>query len=445
MSLSNGCAKFLHTQESVSPFEVQYMTGYLHHMFPDFERHSVNATDAEVLAQISEHAHKAAGEPWCWKGATNKGDALRLFGLSQLRKYYSENTVVVGSTLKDEIRLVGKDARLFRPQDVSSYVEGSTLYYHQNEYLMKAHESPIFIKFVVPGLDIPKMFDNLEQLHGQNFASDGIQWDSHYPLILAAIIAEFRSCGELDPLRVQRYYSMMYNGFTSVLDGIVHLVGQPSGHYNTSVDNSLAHLLMFALHACRKHWTYEELDREVRYYTCGDDLIWSTLSDDFIPSELERTYNSVGMYLEFESYVSKDVNQLTFVGVRSVEYTHRGITQKLFTMVSDKSWASLHILKRKVKPLDQLAKIASLAILWFCDSHRFEHAVNTFHQVLTSFTTQGVLRDGDPVVKGLKRVLDKDYLFNTYCSWEKAERSRFPLTFKPSGHTSGGLKGCLRL
>lgn len=447
-SMHNGVAKFDHKQRLLSTSEIEYALGVLHDLFPLLEEFSSLADQDQVEAALAEHAEKSAGEPWRCAGLYSKGRTYQQYGLSQLEEYYRTNTSVISSTLKDELRLEGKDSRLYRPQDVSSYIEGCRLFLSQNEYLSETGKSPVFCRFQVPGQDVVRMFDSLRNFEGKNFAADGSQWDARFPLIVAAIIAQFRIDGGLDRERVERYYSQMYNGFTMVFNEYFNLAGQPSGHFNTSIDNSLGHIIVMSVHACRSGLTIEQFISQVKYYCCGDDLIWSTIVPIFFPHELERTYNSLGMFLTFQSYDSLPVDDLIFVGVKSA-YTKFGEqTVRLFSLVSDRSFAALHCHKKvtEKRPIDKLAKFASLAILWFCDDERYSLAKEMFFQTLASLVSKNRLSRSDPRVKGLASVLNRRRLFRMYMGWESKKAVSFSavLDFKPSGYDIGGLKRACR-
>jgi len=450
LSLYNGVAKFEHPQCFGSHAEALFALEVLEAVFPFLEHHTQLAEDSVVLELLEDKKHKAAGDPWRIQGAHSKGEALRKFGLSQLEEFYRGDTSVIGSTLKDELRPIGKDARLFRPQDVSSYIEGARLFHSQNMYLTETHRSPVFCRFVVPGQDVVQMFCSLRRHGGENFAADGAQWDAHFPLFVASILAEFRISGGLPRDRVERYYQQMYSGYTLVFDELLNLPGQPSGHFNTSVDNSLCHIVLMAIHAFRHHFSLEQFLREVKYYSCGDDLVWSTRSPLFRPVELEKTYNSLCVYLEFQSFDSLPVEELVFVGVKLTKRTFGGREFELFTLVSPRSFASLHIHKRKTirSPLLKLAKFASLAILWFCDVDRYKLARNMFEQELAHCVRKGSLSPADPVVVGLWGATQERRLLHQYLGWEFKQHEEFSvsLSFGPSWNSRGGLsESCRRL
>lgn len=450
LSLSNGIAKFEHAQVNGSNQEVSFALSCLEYLFPLLWMDSNLSTEEEIKTLLEEKKSKAAGEPWRIERIHNKGQALERVGLGRLAEYYNSFDSVISSTLKDELRLKGKDARLFRPQDVASYIEGATLFHHQNQHLTIPLVGPIFVRFQVPGQDIPMMFASLEQHNKEGFAADGSQWDAHFPLFCASIIAEFRiRCG-LPRDRVERYYTQMYGGYTLCSNEILQLIGQPSGHFNTSVDNALCHIVLLSIHAFRLGMTVQQFIANLKFYCCGDDLVWTTTDHGFYPSEIEKTYNSFEVYLEFQSYQPLPIDDLIFVGVKRANKTVGSRTFKLFSLVSPRSFASLHVHKRKTlkNPLLKLAKFASLGILWFCDEERYTLVCELFRQELAHLIRKHKVCAADASVIGLMRAFSPDRLLKQYMHWEHKAKSEVNLVlqFGSSGNTSGDLnKPCRRL
>lgn len=420
LSFWNGVAKFQHGQCTCTTEEAQFALEYLNHLFPDLASYSVESKDEEVLEQIREKFDRAAGYPWCELGASTKQQAVDKYTLVQLKEYYDSNTSVVGATLKDELRELGKDARFFRPQDVSSYVEGHRLFSHQNDYLTRIHASPVFCRFITPGQDLPFMLRSLEQFSHDCYAADGSQWDANYPLVVAAIVATFRSQFFSPAMvkRVRRYFAMMYNGYTNCGGHLLNLVGQPSGHYNTSVDNCLAHLVLMAIHASRKGLKIEDIDDNIFYRCCGDDLIWSDKNGLFSPIELHATYISMGVYMEFESLEPQRVPSLTFVGVQPMYSVVNGVRTLLYALTTGRANASLYCNKKGMKPIDVVNKVCNIAQLLFADRERFDIACRAVRDLLTEFVKQQKLSLLDVQVVGLLRSIHPDTLARRYLSWE---------------------------
>lgn len=421
VSLWNGLGKFLHPQYNMTNEEASFALAFLDSLYPLMEMNSQIISDPDEIKAVCFdplHSDKASGYPWYAMGAPTKGEALEKFGLDQIRSYYQNYTSVIGATLKSEIRPVGKDARLFRPQDVSSFVEGAELFYHQNIYLMaQYHHAPVHCQYVTPGTDIPLAFARLESFHGSCYGADGSQWDAHFSLSVAALIAQWRSKFS-DPKRVNRYYSQMYNGYTNVGGNLLNIVGQPSGHYNTSVDNSLGHCVAFAIHAFRAGLTLEELLTNVFFKCCGDDLIWSDRTNNFTPRLLSETYASLGMYLEFNSLEPSDPYDLPFVGVEFHKRTVRGRLVRCYAIRSSRAKAIFALRKKNNNDLMELAKYSSLCQLTFGDELTYNLIKRATMEFVTDAARRGTLSLIDPAVRGLLSAMQPSVLEIAYFGFE---------------------------
>jgi len=410
----NGCQNFLHPHGTLTFDAFCYILGYLLHVFPFIKQFSSLSSDKEVEDIIAKHAQKSAGDPFIEQGYPEKLVALKYFGLAGLRKIYGQYMSVIAQTLKDEIRDITKDARLFRPQDVGSYQEGATLFNHQNEYLMsRPLDTPIFLKFSTPGPMISQLF---QSLWGLIYAADGRKWDAHFPLVFAMIIAVFRSTDE-NRERVFDYYARMYNGYTSVRGWLMRLAGNPSGHFNTSVDNCLGHMCFFAYHSYKHKLTYAQVDDVVEYHCCGDDLLWCTESEIFSPKNIENTYNEMEMYLEFESYEPSPIYDLSFVGSTPVDYQYYCRKLLLYHGRPNKLSAKFKIRRIKAQPIDTLSKMVSICTLMFAHP-LYEQMKKLIFQYIEHNCSLSLLSWLDPRVIGLVAAIEKNSLLVQYTRWE---------------------------
>jgi len=433
-SLWNGVRKFDRVQGLIDPRSFQYIFYYLDRLFPFLSLKSEIATDLEIDDALNDpdHASKASGFPCDLLGHGTKLDAYNYFGRETLEAYYQGNTSVVGCTLKDELRLIGKDARLFRPQDVCSYIEGSRLFYHQNQYLMSQPlTTPLFVKFTSPGPDIVIARKDLDVHSPNTYGADGSQWDARFPLCVAQMICHWRSkC--FDAKRVQTYYRMMYNGFTSVCGWLYNLVGQPSGHYNTTIDNCLCHCILMAYHAWLSGLSVLEFMDQVKYKCCGDDIIWSDTSGKFSPVDLSKTYYSVGVCLEFESL--EPTKGPIFVGSVPCTRLYNGTNVQGYVNRWEKAYSSSLYSRRKATPIQRLAKLCSLASCMFFDVDKFRVLRALFDETLARYVDSGAVSLTDPDVGGFVASLNIDRLMARYTGWEKffnsAHLNRTAVRFK---------------
>ena len=396
ISLWNGAMKFDHPQECVEADFADYAFSVLDHFFPMMRLYSssVSREFAESRVKSPDHANKASGYPWTFMGAPTKASML------VRHPNYSEfDHSILNSTLKDEIRACGKDSRFFRPQSGHDYVEGTILFFLQNEYLLDLlFVSPIFAKYTTPGRDLSLLYQILEDFGGNLYDADGSQWDAHYPLCVAEIACAWRARFHTHPEAVFEYYRRMYNGVTLVGGHYVPLVGQPSGHVNTTSDNCLGNIIAMAYHAYRCGMDVDDFTEQVKFFCCGDDLIWSDNSGLFNPAELNDSYNRLGLYLEFGSLDPRPLSACNFVGTTPIKvdgiWRYYGRVEKLA--------ASAVINRRRASLTDKLSKLCAIAVLL-----RYSEYYEVYAKLAWDFVVdaerRNLLSSRDPRVAGCLR------------------------------------------
>lgn len=410
VSLINGALKFDHRQRPIPVQFYKYAYSVLDAFYPALPLHSAAITHDEAL-QICldpDHATKACGYPWNLMGYTDKQ--------SVIASGRTCDCSVVQATLKDELRPEGKDARLFRLQSVLDYVEGTELYTNQNNYIMEQlHKAPVFVKYRSPGLDLSQMYQSLVEHGGSIYDADGSSWDARYPLGVAEIVAAWRARSFASSLhdRHFRYYSQMYNGVTAIGGFVLPMVGQPSGHVNTTVDNSLGNIVAMAFVAYRLGMPLDVFLRKVKFFCCGDDLIWSDLSGQFTPANVNKFYNELGIYLEFTSLSPSPIEQSTFCG--TIPVYKNGVLR--YHGKIDKLAASLHFSKKGLNEFDTLAKMTSVCMLSF-----YSDQFSFFKKQVLQYIDEVGKRDPafrvHPVVASYFKCLDSSFLSDLYNQWE---------------------------
>lgn len=390
--------KFDHPQECVEAGFASYAFEVLDELFPMARMYAstVPREHAELIARSPEHATKASGFPWTYMRAPTKAMAL-----DKYPDYHQFDQSVLNSTLKDEIRLKGKDARFFRPQSLHDYIEGLILFWSQNEYLLdQLFVSPIFAKYVTPGRDLSLLYQTLEDFQGDLYDADGSQWDAHFPLVVAEIICAWRSRYHNEPERIFEYYRRMYNGVTLVGGHYIPMVGQPSGHVNTTTDNCLGNIISMSYHAYCKGMSTQEFLEKVRFFCCGDDLIWSDKSGVFTPRELSDSYNRLGLFLEFGSLDPRPLNQCNFVGTTPIKVDGMW---RYYGRV-DRLRASAVIHRKNSSPYDKLAKLTAIAILLFYSEY-YEVYAKLAWEFVVDAERRNTMSSRDPRVAGCLRFL----------------------------------------
>jgi len=354
VSLVNGVSKFDHTQQPLDRNFPDYAFSFLDALFPLM---SINSGETSVencmtMMQDEDHSEKASGYPWCFLGCPTKAAAAHKF--PDFAQYPDS---MLNCTLKDEIRPSGKDARLFRPASLHDYFEGLRLFAQSAAYLQRLNfDTPLFTRFIHPGRDVSQVFARIRQFNGCMYDADGSQWDAHFPIILAELIMNWRlrhAPAELHD-RICSYYSKMYYGWTNCAGNVIHLEGQPSGHFLTTIDNSLCQIVLMAYHAWRCRMSLRQFHDEVLFYCCGDDLIWADRSGNFTPRDLHDSYAQLGVYLEFGSFEPREFFDLSFVGqtpvlVDNVLRYHGKV---------DKNQAATEFFRRTSTLADRIQKLA---------------------------------------------------------------------------------------
>lgn len=337
ISSINGLLKYCHDHQGVESDFVPYAYAVLDSFFPQLSKHSVLTSRQEVLDIMSDgdHGNKSSGYPYSQQGMPTKKSVVEKKGDLDVLAH-----VLVGA-LKDELRPVGKDARLFRMASAALFAEGVRLFNHQNEYLCdNLFMHPLFVKFCTPGPDLSTLYSLLREF-GPCCDADGSRWDANINLTLVNIVASWRA-RFLPEQDVKRYYEQVYFGATLFGGHLWRLYGQASGHVNTSTDNSLVNVLAMAYHAWSSRMTVHEFLSEVRFFVCGDDLIWSDRSGRFGPLDVAGSYGRLGMSLELGSVNMVDVMNCTFVATHPVEGPY-GLT---YTYDKSSMLASLRCRKR---------------------------------------------------------------------------------------------------
>lgn len=362
VSLFNGVLKFDHEFAVVSDAEIEWVVQELSDMLGPY------LSDLEVL--LPEEAAEllveetASGIPYSHLYGTRKGDVLKKVPAQRLWMDFLEYDQVISCTLKDELRPVGKDSRLFRPANVACILAGIMLFEDMNMKLAKARrETPYKIGVATPGLEMVNFWRDCLRFSSCVVSADGSQWDAHFQPWMVRVCCEFR-CKYL-PLTtpyvadvhgaVHRYYSQMYYGWTRVDGQLIRLVGNPSGHFNTASDNTLALIASYLLVARRLHIP----KRDIWLACYGDDSIFSTRNLRFSGRSVREEMVTLGVWLETigDEYTPRD--SLVFIGTHPVMSEYGWV----FSYDPEKLAASMWWRKKKASDLDYVRKLVALCVL----------------------------------------------------------------------------------
>lgn len=282
---------------------------------------------------------------------------------------------IMTSTLKDELRIVGKLPRLFMPVNICLAYVGLLLYSGMDQKLADCFgKHPICIGMSMPGGGINYVYNALNEFSPNIVAFDANRWDASFPLVLAYVVGRFRAAflnAEVQGLH-ERYYRMVYEGLVSVLGNVLHIPNQRSGQILTASDNSLVQSACLFLHAIRQGMSFDEFVRDVRFFCMGDDLIIADRSGKFTAASVARTYNSLGIYLECHATEYHDLASSSFCGTVPVWREFRGNSFLLPLGRTDKLLDSMRWMHKRGTVCDFVQKAVSILVLVFPDKEVYE-------------------------------------------------------------------------
>jgi hypothetical protein len=369
-SVTNGILKWQHDQFTITENEHFELIHWLDALYGHIVHKQPWSKEEALEACVDT---KASGFPYCKLYGPYKGQVKKHMTYDDLENDFINYSQLFTVTLKDECRKQGKDSRLFVPANMSMVVVGNRLFGAQNEAIAQCSEDyPIKIGLQSPGAGACKLWREFYNAKGLCYQSDGAANDAHFSLAIARVIRDFRSKHLPAELRklVNRYYDMAYCMKANARGAVVNLFGQPTGHTNTASDNSFGYLLICMLHAMRNGMNFEEF-KEVHLAIMGDDMMWRTENRLFSPLELEKTFNSVGMYLESPNDGST-FDTLTFCGMHPIVREVLGVKYLLYHYGEEKLLNSMNFIKKTMTPAQRLLKLMSITTLMFGKKETFD-------------------------------------------------------------------------
>jgi len=243
---------------------------------------------------------------------------------------------------------------------------------------------------------------------GNIYCYDGAQNDAHFAIVLARLIYNLRLKylpSEYHSL-LRRYYEYVYLGFISVDGFLFRFPGNLSGQFNTMIDNSLLTLAICMLHAIRANIAYESFLEDYHFFILGDDLLILDSTELYAPFSLEKTYRSLGMYLESPKAISYTYDEITFMGVHTSMYQG-----KPFYHYDEVKLLDSYNYHKDIRDWDKiLSKCVAINMLLF-SSRLFPS--------LRQHTLSMLFDHGSDLMKRtVPQLLDETYLLNLYTSFE---------------------------
>lgn len=380
ISWFNRVVKYIHNQTVFTVDVVEYLLGVLDMYFP---LASEVLLDEDIYDWMEPNS--SVGQPYkkFLGGRQFKRDAFESFNPSDICSDFLQYTSIVNCTLKDEIIKEEKDARLFRPASFDLAVVGTKLFALQNQVLMSDFlQTPIALGMSIPGSDFTELWQQVRDFSPLYNAGDGSSYDAHFTLAMAGVIKEFRKRHLKSHHEwVDKYYDNCYAGYTNIAGFLVQLLGNPSGHYNTSLDNSLAQICLMAL-VCRELGVKLE---DVLFKVVGDDLIYATRDDRVTGEQIVKIGKKYGISMEVQSPGFISYFDLTFCGASPFQNGYTYLARQL---------ASLNFCVRGFSDYLYLQKCCSICSLYYYNTEVYkkvwDHCLAVARSICPSFS--GVVR-----------------------------------------------------
>lgn len=279
----------------------------------------------EVSGQKFMPDNTSAGYVWSQHGQTDKGEALA-WGRDLLVWYWNAlgepgtcyPLPVWKTSLKDEVRKRGKDARVFMAGPLEHHCVSMAFSFEQNAVFYGGYGR-------FNGLGTVRQHGGWNSFAGRIwrrcgfdrcFAQDAKGYDASLLafLLLAAASIRFQSLLRSDPdfasdkRQWRRFWRNVESGIYSLLvtpDGYLLLKqrGNASGKFDTTVDNTLVAILVqtYSWLRARPDTTLVEMERSLVLVLYGDDVAGAMAFDsDYSVADMQRGYRECGITLAGE-------------------------------------------------------------------------------------------------------------------------------------------------
>lgn len=334
-----------------------------------------------------------------------------------LLQFFRHQWPVFSSTLKDELRPIGKGPRLFMAGPIESSFAGNWLFGGQNDSLMRhLFGHPVMMGVDMPGPGQTSIFSRLRDFNGDRVvAFDATKWDASVPMWLFALCAALRK-KFLDASvhdDVDRYYAGVYKGWVEANGEIIRVYGQRSGQTLTAADNSLALTALMCLHGIRSGISYAVFRRNVLMFAMGDDLIYSTNLDEYEVQPVAKTFRMNGVYLENDQPYGRSgpIETASFLGCTPAwrEYpSGSGVRVLLPRFRVERFMSSLLWFRSKTDTVMHWSKLVAVTILMFAEKDLFEVYRERVNAWYTSHSEELYNAGQDETVSALFAFLNSD-------------------------------------
>ena len=313
--------------------------------------------------------------------------------------YFCFFTCLLNVTKKDEMRTKGKLARIMRPVCVVMAFMGDWLFGGiLDEINRSVFQTPSFVGAQIPGshiLELWKRFLAFSKREGARLHDTDMQGhDARAALFLWMLTRDIlkRGIPKWKHQYVDRYFDMVFYGWTVAEGGVFMIPGQSTGQTLTAFGNTMCLILMMCLHALESHMSHETFKEEVLFFAFGDDMIYGTTSEHFAVERLNATFMKYGMYLETDSLESKQFEDLTFLSSHPVWRKHGMYKELVYKFNTSKLVSSFHY-TRSSDPNINMSRYVSLCLGMWGDQAAFSHWSARVVEWYKQSTSSGTLFD----------------------------------------------------
>jgi hypothetical protein len=336
-------------------------------------------TKEEAIEEI--RLEKASGPPHCWNFGPKKGDVLNHRSMDDFIDEVLNYMQYSNVTLKDELRILGKDARLFIPAPVAMVAVGNFLFGAQNERLAARHNTgSVKIGLKTPGREAYDLWRIFCKEKGDPHQFDGKAQDANWWMGMVCVIRDLRL--RYLPSRWHKlakvYYDMTYHMLGNVDGALLVFCGQQTGQTNTASDNSMGTKMLVGMHGIWSGLEIPEL-KDVYTMVVGDDIALRDPTGLFTPSRMTLSWQRAGMYLESPAE-HEELMDIKFCGMTPVFRKVFGKEYLLYHYDPVKMRESMNVVRRSNSPEQRLRKLISVATLVFPLKEEYEKMVTIIRQ-----------------------------------------------------------------
>lgn len=424
-SYVRGLAKCVHPQTTIKFDEYYVLSDWLVVILGPF---MFGEMWSKERAYLELDPDKASGAYWRKTVGPKKFDVMLKYDPDDLLSFFRTHTSVYSTSLKDELRLKNKLARLFCPGPIELIFTGNLLFGAQNERLTKnVLRHPITIGISVPGAQMNILYQTLldfgNSFKAKCYDADASAWDMSFMSWVARLCRDVRcrmykqSDYEVYVKDVLRYYDATQYGWCDFLGYIIMVCSQKSGHTNTAIDNSIGNLAMMCLHALHVGYSLDEFRQHVIFYCNGDDVLYATDSSDFTIVKVAETYRFCGIFFESDG-IGKSVFDCYYLSTCPVYKYIRGSRYLIPKYKRGKIVSSFHYWKKGSSDLDHLSKLVALVMLSFGDEELYLAMKKYVSDWVVEQQRKGVCFETKSFASYLRLLTDDTAILRIYTSSE---------------------------